>query len=47
MVKLGLVFKLNYAHVSPAEFIESYGVNHKQNTKNLAGLTAASYKMIF
>jgi hypothetical protein len=36
-VKLGLAFKLNYAHVSLVEFIESYGVNHKQTLKTWLG----------
>lgn len=31
--RLGLAFKLNYAHISLAEFIESYGGNHKQTLK--------------
>lgn len=36
-VKLGLAFKLNYAHVLQQEFIESYGVNHKQTLKTCLG----------
>lgn len=36
-VKLGLAFKLNSAHASLAEFIESYGVNHKQTLKTWLG----------
>lgn len=32
-IELRLAFKLNYAHVSQPEFIESYGVNHKQILK--------------
>lgn len=37
MVKLGLIFKLNYAYVSLAEFTESCGVNHKQTVKTWLG----------
>lgn len=36
-VKLGLAFKLNSAQASLAEFIESYGVNHKQTLKTWLG----------
>lgn len=34
---LGLAFKLNYAHISPAQFIESYGANYTPTLKTWLG----------
>lgn len=46
-VKLKLAFKLNSAHASLAEFIESYGVNHKQTLKTWLGWRLQATEMIF
>lgn len=43
--QVGLAFKLNYARVFLAEFVESCGGNHTPTLKILAGLMVTNYRI--